>query len=62
MFINKNRWKKNVTKKSLKNVKFLKGKMWCEEGEWQKCKLAVRGVGVGVVCVAWGFINACTVV
>ena len=57
MFINKNRWKKNVTKKSLKNVKFLKGKMWCEEGEGQKCKFAVREV-----CLAWGFINACTVV
>ena len=25
-------------------LKFLKGKMWCEDGEGQKCKLAVRGV------------------
>ena len=27
-------------------LKFLKGKMWCEDGEGQKCKLAVRGVQV----------------
>ena len=58
-FINKNRFKKNVTKKTLKNVKFLKGKMWCEEVEGQKCKLALGGCGG---CVAWRFINACTVV
>ena len=31
-------------------LKFLKGKMWCEDGEGQKCKLAVRGsAGPGVI-------------
>ena len=48
-------------------LKFLKGKMWCEDGEGQKCKLAVRGVLVLALFIYFFFwcagviINACRI-